>query len=257
VKPEFSAEEKCRPGGFATTRWSLIVSGSNPRRQARKTRDAVSEVCRIYWRPVFAYICRRGYSPADAEDLTQDFFAMLLDENWLQHADRTRGRFRSLLLKSLDNFLTDGAAKRTARKRGGGASFVAWDDWMADAPSQLTISAEIFETWPAEKIFDLRWAATVVEQALRRLRQEYESRRRLQIFLALSGKLTAERNDLCYRNLANMLGLTESSVKSLLYHIRQRFRHFLREEVSRTVQSPDDVDAEIRYLCRALAVEQT
>jgi DNA-directed RNA polymerase specialized sigma24 family protein len=257
VEPEVKTHERCLPGRFATTRWSLFVPSRGKGSEQHKTADALAEVCRIYWRPVFAFVCRRGYSPMDAEDLTQDFFAMLLDENWLQHADRSRGRFRSLLLKSVNNFLADGEAKQAARKRGGGMRFVAWDEWMAQAPSQLTISAEIFETWPAEKIFDLRWAATVVEQALRRLRQEYESRRRLQVFLTLSGKLTAERTDVSYANLGNMLGVSESAVKSLLHQMRQRYRHFLREEVSRTVQSPDDVDAEIRYLCRALAVAQT
>ncbi|MEY2539626.1 MAG: hypothetical protein QOG67_3366, partial [Verrucomicrobiota bacterium] len=146
----------------------------------------------------------------DAQDLTQDFFVMILETNWLQHADRDRGRFRSLLLKSLQNFLNNAAEKAQARKRGGDVQFVSWDEWMAEAPSQLSISAQALESLPPERIFDLRWAATVVEQALRRLREECESKGRLRLFDVLSSHLTAERADVSYANLSSALGVAET-----------------------------------------------
>ena len=178
---------------------------------------------------------------------------MMLEGNWLKHADPTRGRFRSLLLKSLQNFLNDAAAKKQARKRGGDVHFVAWDDWMAEAPSQLTVSARALESWPAERLFDLRWAATVVEQALRRLREECESQGKLRAFEALRPCLGAEREDVCYSTLAQTLRVPELTVKRLVHRLRQRYRSFLREEVAETVADPSEIDDEIRYLCGVLA----
>ena len=120
-------------GAFVTTRWSVIVSGANSHGEG-KTEFALAELCRIYWRPIFLFIARRGYSPEDAEDLTQDFFARILKGEWLQKADRNRGRFRSLLLKSLQNFLNDVADRTHARKRGGHLKFVSWDLVRHSAP---------------------------------------------------------------------------------------------------------------------------
>jgi RNA polymerase sigma factor (sigma-70 family) len=242
-----------RPGAFATTRWSLILSGADSKAAGKETRAALAELCRIYWRPIFAFISRRGYSAEDAEDLTQDFFVMILEGDWLQHADPSRGRFRSLLLKSLQNFLNDAADKTYARKRGGDVSFVSWDAWMAEAPSQLSISTETLNSWPAERLFDVRWAATVVERALRRLREECERNGRLRGFDVLSAYLTAERDDVSSVNLATTLGVPQATVKKLLYHMRQRYRWLLRDEVAHTVENPADVEDELRYLCSALA----
>ena len=242
-----------RPGAFATTRWSLILSGADSKGAEKETRAALAELCRIYWRPIFAFISRRGYSAEDAEDLTQDFFVMILEGDWLQHADPSRGRFRSLLLKSLQNFLNDAADKTYARKRGGDVSFVSWDAWMAEAPSQLSISTETLNSWPAERLFDVRWAATVVERALRRLREECERKGRLRVFDVLSAYLTAERDDVSSVNLATTLGVPQATVKKLLYHMRQRYRWLLRDEVAHTVENPADVEDELRYLCSALA----
>ena len=151
------------PRQFATTRWSLILSAVHSESGEEKARDALEELCRIYWRPVFVFVCRRGYSMEDAKDLTQDFFVKILQHNWLEHADVNRGRFRSLLLTSLQNFLVKAAEKTRTRKRGGDLKFISWDDWMADAPSQLSISADALDSLPPERLFDLRWALTVVE----------------------------------------------------------------------------------------------
>ena len=181
---------------------------------------------------------------------------MVLSGNLLQHADPARGRFRSLLLKSLQNFLIDANEKRHALKRGGHVDFVSWDDWMAEAPSQLSVPARVLESWPAERLYDLRWAATVAEEALRRLAEECESRGRRRVFDMLSNCLTAERNDVSYSKLATSLGVAVSAVKRLIHQLRARYRALLREEVAKTLERESDIEDEIRYLCQALAVAE-
>jgi DNA-directed RNA polymerase specialized sigma24 family protein len=240
-------------GRFHTTRWSLILSSYNGETDEPRARAALAQLCRIYWRPIFAFVCRRGYSVPDAQDRTQEFFLMLLKGDLLQRANPNRGRFRSLLLASLQNFLVDANAGTRTRKRGGDFEFVSWDDWMAEGPSQLTIPATALENWPAERIFDVRWAATLAEQALRRLQEECEKRGRRRVFDALSGSLSAERKDVSYDALARELGAGSAEIKSALYRLRQRYRQLLREEVARTVEHPREVDDELRYLVAALA----
>nr|MDQ2660114.1 sigma-70 family RNA polymerase sigma factor [Verrucomicrobiota bacterium] len=154
---------------FSTTRWSLVLSSAVEDATGAKDHRALGHLCRMYWRPIFAFICRRGYSVADAQDLTQDFFVNMLEGTLLQRADPARGRFRSLLLTSLQNFLIDAHAKRFARKRGGDHSFVSWENWMAETPSQLSVPMQVLGSWTPERLFDIRWAATMVEQALNRL----------------------------------------------------------------------------------------
>ena len=177
----------------------------------------------------------------------------ILKTNWFHHADRNRGRFRSLLLRSLQNFLINAAKKTHAHKRGGGVEFISWDDWMAEAPSQLSIPVQALDSLPPERIFDLTWATTVVEHAFQRLREECESKGKLWLFQALSSRLTDERDELSYANLAEELGMAETAVKKQLHNMRQRYRSLLRDEVSQTVEDPADVDDEIRYLCASLA----
>jgi RNA polymerase sigma-70 factor (ECF subfamily) len=218
-----------------------------------KARKALADLCKTYWRPIFAFICRRGYSVPDAQDLTQDFFLMLLEGDILKRADPGRGRFRSLLLKAVQNFLTDDTVRKRARKRGGDKKFVSWDEWIAEAPSHLSISAQEVETWSAEKIYDVRWAATAVEHALRRLAEECEARGRRRVFDVLGDYLAAERRDVSYQKLSKSLGVPEGTVKRLVHQLRQRYRALLREEVAQTVEKPEDVDDELRYLCAALS----
>jgi RNA polymerase sigma-70 factor (ECF subfamily) len=241
------------PREFVTTRWSLILSAANLGSNEQKARDALAELCRTYWRPIFSFVRARGYSIEDAQDLTQDFFVTIMKKNWLHHADRNRGRFRSLLLRSLQNFLINAAEKTHAHKRGGGVEFISWDDWMAEAPSQLSIPAQALDSLPPERIFDLTWATEVVERAFQRLREECESKGKLWLFQALSSHLTDERDELSYANLSGELGMAEMAVKKQLHNMRQRYRSLLREEVSQTVEDPADVDDEIRYLCASLA----
>lgn len=178
---------------------------------------------------------------------------MLLNGSLLKRADPTRGRFRSLLLKAVKNFLSDARDKVRAQKRGGGIQFVKWDEWMSEAPSQLAVSAGRSADWSAEKIFDVRWAATVVEQALSRLAQECESRGGRRAFDELSCCLTGERVDQSYAQFSKVLGVPETSIKRLIHELRKRYRLLLREEVSRTVETSEGVDEELRYLCAVLA----
>jgi RNA polymerase sigma factor (sigma-70 family) len=253
VNAQVCEEGAGAPRQFATTRWSLILSAAHSESGEEKARAALEELCRIYWRPVFVFVCRRGYSTEDAQDLTQDFFVKILEPNWLQHADAKRGRFRTFLLTSLQNFLIKAVEKTRTRKRGGDVKFISWDDWMAEAPSQLFISAHALDSLPAERLFDHRWATTVVEQALRRLREECEGKDRLRLFYALSRHLLDERDDVSYAKLSGALGVAETAVKKQLHIMRQRYRSLLRNEVAHTVENSADVEDEIRYLCAALA----
>jgi RNA polymerase sigma factor (sigma-70 family) len=253
VNAQVGEAGESQPRQFATTRWSLILSAANSESEEEKTREALEELCRTYWRPVFSFVCRRGYSMEDAQDLTQDFFVKILEPGWLQHADPNRGRFRSLLLKSLQNFLINAVGRTHARKRGGEVKFISWDDWMADAPSQLSISDRAITSLAPERLFDLRWAVTVVEHALRRLREECESKGKRRLFHALSSHLTAERDEVSFAQLSTELEIAESAVIKQLYNLRQRYRSLLRDEVAHTVADPAELEDEIRYLCAALA----
>jgi len=239
---------------FVTTRWSLI----RPRHGAgtpSKIDCGLAQLCQIYWRPIFTFVYRLGYSAPDAQDLTQDFFVMIVQGNLLQSADPNRGRFRSFLLKSLTNFLIDAAAKRRRQKRGGQLQFVSLESWMAEARPQLCLPKATVESAPPEALFDAGWAAAIAEEALRRLRLECESKGRRRVYEVLHPYLTAERSEISYESLSRALGVPEISVKSLLHHFRVRYRSLLREEIAKTVESEANVDDEIRYLCATLSAE--
>ncbi len=178
---------------------------------------------------------------------------MILQDKFFASANPNRGRFRCFLLKSLKNFLIDAEIKRHRHKRGGDFAFVSWEELMAEAPSQLLISARAVESCPAETLFDLRWAASVAEQALRRLREECESQGHRRTYGALRDYLTADRTEISYEHLSKILGVSTSTVKRLMHQFRARYRRLLREEIAETVEDGADVDDEIRYLCRALS----
>jgi len=181
---------------------------------------------------------------------------MLLKGNLLSLADPSRGRFRALLRTALENFLTDKRYLSQRQKRGGTIQFVPWDDWIAEAPSQLSIYGHELQSSPPERVFDVRWAATAAEQALRRLAEECGARGRLRMFTALSKYLTMERIEISYASLSASLRVPKTIIKRLLHKLRARYRTLLREEVARTVANPAEIDDEIRYLCAALASVQ-
>lgn len=247
-----SPEREAALTHFATTRWSLIRNGGANGAQSDGNRG-LAQLCQIYWRPIFTFIYRRGYSAQDAQDLTQDFFLVILEGTLLETADPKRGRFRSLLIKSLKNFLVDARVKGRTQKRGGDLQFVSWEKWMGDAPGQLSLSAQALETSPAEALFDLSWAAAIAEEALRRLRMECEAKGRRRVYEVLHGYLTTEREDISYHDLSVALGVPEASVKNLLHQFRKRYRGLLREEVAKTVETEAEVKDEIRYLCATLS----
>jgi RNA polymerase sigma factor (sigma-70 family) len=216
---------------------------------------ALAQLCHIYWRPIFTFIYRRGYTEVDAQDLTQDFFLMVVEGKILETADPKRGRFRALLLRSLKNFLIDAAARSRRHKRGGQVRFVSWDKWMADAPAELALPIGVNDSAAPETLFDLGWAAAIAEEALRRLRLECESKGRRRVYRALHPYLGADRSETSYEDLSRALGIPEGSVKSLLHHFRTRYRALLREEIAKTVETDANVDDEIRYLCATLSAE--
>ncbi|MDQ6765661.1 MAG: sigma-70 family RNA polymerase sigma factor [Verrucomicrobiota bacterium] len=241
---------------FTTTRWSVVLSSGAEDEHGARDQKALAHLCRTYWQPIFAFICSRGYSEADAQDLTQDFFVNLLEGSLLQRADPSRGRFRSLLLKALQNFLIDAHDKRCAGKRGGGKTFISWDDWMVEAPSKLSLSEQALGSWTAERLFDVRWAATVVGQALQRLREECEDAGRRRVFDTLHPMLSAEPTDVSYIRFSKELNVPATVVKRLLYQMRRRYRQLLRKEVAQTLEDAAEIDEEIRYLCAVIAAAQ-
>jgi len=241
---------------FVTTRWSIVSSCSDSGTDEEKAGAALGEICEIYWRPIFAFIRRQGHSVPDAQDLTQEFFGRVIKGRLIQSADQNKGRFRSLLLKALQRFLHDEGDKRHARKRGGDMHFVPWDDWMTEAGSQLSVSEQESYNWSPERVFDVRWAATIVERALRRLGDHCEKQGQRRVFDVLSSCLTADRQDVSYSNFAGVLGLQETAVKSLVHRLRERYRVLLREEVAKTVAGANEIDDELRYLCAVLSVAE-
>ncbi|MDB5310080.1 MAG: polymerase sigma factor [Gemmataceae bacterium] len=232
-------------GMFATTRWSLIAAAKDP--AAPTAREALADLCRAYWYPVYAYVRRRGADHHKAQDLTQGFFARLLETNDLAAADQTRGRFRSFLLTACRHFLANQHDHETARKRGGGRSHVPLDFTAADG----RYSREPADGEDPDHLFDRRWALDLLDRALAELRGEYAGSGRAKLFDALKECL-AGGAETRYADLADQLGMTEGAVKVAVHRLRQRYRDRLRAVIADTVASPDDVDGEIRDLFAAL-----
>jgi RNA polymerase sigma factor (sigma-70 family) len=231
-------------GVFVTTRWSVVLTAG--RNDTSRAQEALEQLCQIYWRPLYAYLRRRGYAHSDAEDLTQAFFARLLERKDVATVHPDRGKFRSYLLAALNHFLSDEWDKARAQKRGGG-QVITLDMATIEAEEQQA------DTLSPEKVFDRRWALTVLEGVHRRLRQEHEQEGRGAQFEALRFCLMGERSSLPYAELAGTLGLSEGAVKVAVHRLRQRYRRLLRELIAETVAGPDEVEEELRYLLRALA----
>ena len=230
---------------FSTTRWSVVLSAG---RDTAGGRDSLARLCQSYWRPLYAYIRRRGYSPEDAQDLTQAFFARLMEKHWVAAADQARGRFRSFLLAALNHFLADEWDRERAQKRGSGAALLSLD--LSTAEAQY--AHEPIDAETPERIFERRWALTLLGQVLDRLRSEYEQDGRGALFDALHPTLTGERTAQPYRELAGTLGTSEAAVKSAVHRLRQRYRQLLREEIASTLDGDDGVDKELRHLFAVL-----
>jgi RNA polymerase sigma factor (sigma-70 family) len=218
--------------------------------QAEGAELALAELCQIYWYPLYMFARHRGYSPSDAEDLTQSFFLHLLADRALSGVDPLKGKFRSFLLACFQNHISDAVDWSRRLKRGGGKEFVPLDAQEAEERYRR----EPVEFLPAEKIFDARWAIMVLGEAMKRLRQEYIATGKRSTFEALESFLDPS-NALTlpsYEDVAKRLGASVSGVKTLVHRMRKRYRTTLRQEVGRTVSDPATIDEEIRALCEAL-----
>ena len=233
---------------FATTQWTVVLTAG--RTDTTKAGAALEKLCRTYWYPLYAYVRRRGRSAADAQDLTQAFFAQLLERNWVGAADRERGRFRTFLLTAMSRFLADDWDKVRAQKRGGGQVLV---------PLQLDTAETRYGLEPAdaaatpEESYERRWALTLLETVLERLRAEYEQAGRGELFARLKDCLVGGRESLPYAELAGPLHLTEGAVKVAVHRLRKRYRQLLRTEIAQTMTATEDVDEELRHMFSVLA----
>ncbi len=231
-------------GVFATTHWSVVLTAGH--KDSPQAAAALEQLCHAYWYPLYAYVRRRGYSPEDAQDGTQSFFARLLEGDILPRASSERGRFRSFLLKALQNFLADAHDRATALKRGAGQPVIALDALNGEARYALEPADQL----SPDTLFERRWATTVLEGAWTRLAAEYEKDGKMGLFGELR-RFNSERAP-SYAEAAATLGLPENTVKSLVHRMRQRYRVLLRAEIARTVDDPAEIDEEIRYLLRVL-----
>ena len=231
---------------FTTTSWSSLDAIRSGTPQAT---EALENLCRKYWYPLYAYVRRVGNDAHDAEDLTQGFFQQVLEKNLLGGADRSRGKFRSYLLIALKFYLQNARAFRTAQKRGGGRILISLDD---ESPEARYVKEPSTEASP-EKMFEQRWAMTILEHVQRQLQEDYEGRDKGDLFDALKGFLseTADMRD--YNTVAERLGMKPNAVAVAVHRLRDRYRELVRVEVAQTVASPEDVDAEMQHFFTALS----
>jgi RNA polymerase sigma factor (sigma-70 family) len=231
---------------FVTTHWSVVLTAG--RSDTTRARAALENLCQTYWHPLYAYVRRRGHSSEDAQDLTQAFFARLLERNAVAAVAPEKGRFRSFLLASLNHFLSDEWDKARAQKRGGGKVI------SLDLQSAETRLGEIpVENFTPEKAFEHRWAITLLEQVYQRLGEEYRAEGKGTLFDALRTTLAGASDAAPYAELARQLDMSEGAVKVAVHRLRQRYRGLLRDTIADTVSGPDEVEDELRYLFRTLA----
>lgn len=232
---------------FATTHWSLIVRAGDSRAEGGEA--ALQELCRLYWYPLYAFARRRGLTPADAEDLTQSFLADLLARGAVAKADANRGRFRTFLLTAFENFHSHERERAGALKRGGGQTIASL---QAIQEAEARLHDEPATTESPEKIFDRKWAMSLIEAALAAIRHEYDGLGRAVLFDKLHGVLWRGEHQVGYRELARELGSTEGACKMAVHRLRQRVGEQLRTEVARTVAEPAVVEDELRHLLAAV-----
>ncbi|HVX10803.1 MAG TPA: RNA polymerase subunit sigma-24 [Pirellulales bacterium] len=236
-----------RGSGFATTRWSVVLAAG--RQESIGSQRALADLCDWYWYPLYCYVRRQGYSTHDAQDLTQAFFARLLEKNFFSDdVDQQRGRFRAFLLAALKHFMSNERDRARAQKRGGGQTHVAWD--FGDAEDRY--AREPADGLTPERIYERRCAVALVERALDRLRGHYARAGKEDLFERIKGILTGEGATSPYADVARDLGATAGAVKVAVHRLRKRFRHFLREEVAQTVDDPSEIETELRDLQDAL-----
>ncbi|MBL9139754.1 MAG: sigma-70 family RNA polymerase sigma factor [Verrucomicrobiales bacterium] len=241
-------EERCPAGAeFLTTRWSDVLAAGNA--ESPRSLDALGELCRRYWYPLYAYVRGCGFTEEDAKDTTQAFFEHVLESGLVARADESRGRFRWFLLRSLQNFLRNRIASSGALKRGGGSEWVSWD--AVDAEDQFIADHDAARR--PEDLFDLAWARSTISHAFRRLADEFAASGRAPLFEHLKPGLMAGPTAPSYEGIALQLGISVSAVKVSIHRLRQRFRELVKAEVESSLSDPTEVEEEFRHLIELLA----
>jgi RNA polymerase sigma factor (sigma-70 family) len=230
---------------FTTTQWSVVL---NAQGESPLAEEALEKLCRIYWWPLYGFVRRQRYSPEEAQDLTQGFFAMLLERRDLDAVRREKGRLRSYLLASLKNFLAKAHRRATTIKRGEGRPLVPLDELLARERADL----EPTDALSADRIYERRWALTLLEQVLARLGEEYRVAGSTRLFEELKQLLADDPDRPSQAQIARELGIAENAVKQAFHRLRQRYRLLLREEIAQTVVAPDDVENELRHFIAVL-----
>jgi RNA polymerase sigma factor (sigma-70 family) len=226
---------------FTTTHWSVVLEAQG---ESPAAHEALEKLCRTYWRPIYSFVRRQGARSEDAEDLTQGFFTLLLERKDLNSVRKEKGRLRSYLLASLKNFLTDERRRVMAIKRGKGQRLIP----LEDIRESERIDVERSDRLTADQIYERRWAFTVLEQVMARLRDEYRSAGNLRFFDQMKKMLMDEPGRLSQAQVASEFDMTENAVKQAFYRFRQRYQALFREEIAHTVAIPSDIEDELRYL---------
>lgn len=241
------SEERSQQPVFLTTHWSVVLSAQDE--DSPQSAEALAKLCGAYWFPLYAFVRRLGRSPHDAQDLTQEFFARLLEKDYLKSAARDKGRFRTFLLVALKRFLANEWDRQHAQKRGGFTPVVSIDQELAES----RFAAEPAHHLQPDLLFDRQWAMTLLEHTMTRLHDEYLSSGRAKLFELLRGCLARDESALPYAEIAARLNLTEAAVKMAVQRLRARYREILREEISGTVASAEEIEEEIRHLFSTFA----
>ena len=232
-------------GAFTTTHWSVVLAAQGPTPAAQA---ALEKLCRTYWRPIYGFVRRQGTAPEDAADLTQGFFALLLERRDLDAVRKEKGRLRSYLLTSLKHFLTNERNRAIAIKRGEGQRLIPLDELR----ERERAGFEPADTSTADQIYERRWALALLDQVLTRLGDEYRAAGNVILFERLKALLTDEPDRLSQAQIADELGMTENAVKQAFHRLRERYRQLLREEIAHTVMAPGDIEDELRHLIAVL-----
>jgi len=246
------AGDGCRQSDFfPSTHWSLVLAAGRSQTNPETAQAALAELCQTYWVPLYNFVRGRGYTVHDAQDLTQSFFAYLIEREIYTRVDRQKGRFRSFLLASLKNFLSNASDRERTLKRGGGQSVLPLHD------EQIEEAESLFQSYSAtsneDRLFDRSWAEALVATGLERLSAEYRDDSRKKLFSELKIFLAGSAEPLpAYAELATRLGTTESTLRSHVTRLRARYREVLRDEVRRTVDTEAEVDQELHELLRVL-----
>ena len=230
---------------FPTTRWTLVVAAADPART--EARSALVSLCEAYWYPIYAYTRRRGYTADQTDDLTQEFFVRVLNGRYLDRAAPDKGRFRAFMLTSLKFFLADEGDRSRAQKRGGGKLLS-----LEFSSGEERYRREPVDNETPERIFERRWALSMLDRVIDRLRDEFVQHERLDHFDRLKVFLL-DRDDRSYAALAREMGTSEGALKVAIHRLRKRYRDLFRQEIAETVSDPADVESELRYLVAALA----